>query len=230
LNHDRYIHSEGIILQTLPIKDWDLLITAFTKENGVVKYYYKNGQSRKRSKGALTSPLTRAEFVCRKWGADLVPLSEISVIDVQIDLRKTLELLETSCSWLKLIQQSQLPGKPAKELYLLLITFLNTLPAYSNPSALDACFHMKLLRHEGLIELDTSCSVCGRPSAFQKGEAFCPSHMQAGSVPFNLTEFETLKTLAFCRSLKEIEPIIVDGSLLEKVMRLYKEVSTHFSA
>ena len=195
-----------------------------------MKYYYKNGQSRKRSKGALTSPLTRAEFVCRKWGADLVPLSEISVIDIQIDLRKTLELLEISCSWLKLIQQSQLPGKPAKELYLLLITFLNTLPTFSNPSALHACFHLKLLRHEGLIELDTSCSVCGSPSAFQKGEAFCPSHMQAGAVPFSLAELETLKTLAFCRSLKEIESIIVEGALLEKITLLYNQVSIHFSA
>ena len=221
---------EGIILHTLPVKDWDLLITVFTSEYGVVKLYYKRGQSIKRKKGALTSPLTCAEFICRKGNSDLIPLSEISIIDIHIELRNTLECLEYSCDWLKLIRSSQLPGKPAPGLYQLLKTFLRVLPDFPNPQALHACFQLKLLKHEGLIELNSSCSVCGAPAAFQAAEPFCASHFPTDAIPFNKSELGILRTLAFCRSLKDIENERICSSLLEKISRLYMSVSTHFCA
>lgn len=223
------IRSEGIILQSLPLRDWDLLITAFTKEFGVMKFYYKKGQSKKRNKGALTSPLTCAEFICRKGNFDLIPLSEISVIDLHIDLRKTLEFLEYSCSWLKLIQRSQLPGKPAPNLYLLLKAFLRSLPQFPKPETLHACFLLKLLRHEGLIELNPFCSVCNEPAAFQAGEPFCASHCSTNAIPFNANELDLMQTLTFCRSLKEIENERIDFSFLEKISQLYKRIAEDFS-
>lgn len=224
------IRTEGIILQSLPVKDWDLLIVALTKESGIVKFYYKYGQSKKRNRGALTSPLTCAEFVGRKGNSELVSLSEISVIDLHIELRKTIECLEYSCSWLKLVRSSQLPGKPVPELYQLLKTFLRTLPDFPEPSALHACFQLKLLRHEGLLELNSRCSICNAPAAFQAGEPFCASHRSETAVPFNSEELEAMKILAFCRLLKEIETVQVSPSIFEKITLLYEKVSTHFCA
>lgn len=215
------IRTEGIILQSLPIKDWDLLITAFTHELGVIKFYYKNGKSRKRSKGAVTSPLTCAEFLFYNRNSDLIPLIDISVINVHVDLRKTLECLEYSCNWLQLIHKSQLPGKPSPKLYLLLKTYLKALQTHSNAPALHGSFYLKLLRHEGLIEINSLCSICRQPAIFQGSEAFCKTHSPAGCLSFTNKELETFNSLAFCRTLKELENIEIDKRFLEKILALF---------
>lgn len=216
--------TEGIILHSLPVKDWDLIVTAFTRDFGVVKFYYKNGQSRKRSKGAVSAPLTCAEFIFFRRNSDLVPLSDISIVDVHVDLRNSLEKLEYSCHWLQLISKSQLPGKPSPELYMLLKTYIKTLQHYSNPYALHGSFYLKLLRHEGGIEINPQCCVCHLPAAFQGGQSFCKAHSPPNSLPFSQEHFELLHQLACCRSLKEIEKASITKSFIESIKTLYERL------
>lgn len=217
--------SEGIILQSLPIKDFDLIVTAFTRDFGVLKFYYKNGQSRKRSKGAVSSPLTCAEFIFYRRSSDLNTLSDISVVDVHVDLRNSLEKLEYSCHWLQLILKSQLQGKPSPELYSLLRTFLKALQYFANPPALHGSFYLKLLRHEGLIEFDTLCSVCRQPAVIQDNQSFCKTHSPFGAIAFTSQEMEQLHQLAFCRSLKDVEATEVTQSFQKKIETLYTRLS-----
>ena len=119
--------TEGIILHTLPVKDWDLILTVFTQKFGLMKFFYRKGQSRRRNQGSAASPLTRAEFIFSQHASELTPLQELSTIDVNFELRQTFEKLESSCRWLRLIKNSQLPGKPAADLYLLLLSYLRGL-------------------------------------------------------------------------------------------------------
>lgn len=220
------VRSEGIILQSLPVKDFDLIITAFTRECGVLKFYYKNGQSRRRSKGAVTSPLTCAEFLFYRRNSDLNTLSDISVIDVHVDLRNTLEKLEYSCNWLQLILKSQLQGKPSPDLYSLFRTYLKALQYHINPQALHCSFYLKLLRHEGLVELTSQCSVCGQPSTCQDSQSFCKIHSPYEAIAFSLNEYELLDQLACCKTLKQLEAAEVSQSFIEKIETLYTRLSS----
>lgn len=223
------LRTEGIILHSLPLKDWDLLLTIFTSDFGLTKLYFKNGQSKNRCKGALTTPLTQAEFLFFKRRSELFSLKEISVINLNLELRTDLIRLEYSCAWLKLLLQSQLPGKSSPLLYKLLKAYLSALPEYSNPAALHGSFYLKLLRFEGLIELSGHCALCQQfmhTGRCQGNQTYCRTHAQPGSLYFTEDESHQLLQLAYCQTLKEIKSLQISQPFIEKLIHLYHNVSS----
>lgn len=218
------LKAEGIILHTLPFKDYDILVTVFTHEHGVMKFIYKGGQSRRRNKGGVASPLTRAEFVFKKTTNELIPLYELSILESNFSLRSNLKVLETSCQWLKLIKQTQMPGKPCNSLYRFLLTYLKALPKSEQINSLIASFQLKLLRHEGLIEISTNCSKCLSPiqkTFHQESETFCHQHSTPKSTEFSQTEAHTLYQLTYSKTLKKIESIVISEAFKDKVSHLF---------
>lgn len=144
--------SEGIVLQTLKYQDYDQIATVFTIEDGLLKFFIK-GAYRAQS-GKSTSPLTRAEFVYFQGKSSLYSCKEVSLLNTYLNLRNNFAHLETGIDLIKAVLESQMENKPAPELYKLLIMYLEKIPFIPDPWVLSASFHLKILKHEGLLSFD----------------------------------------------------------------------------
>ena len=212
--------TEGIILHALNFKEYDQILTVFSPERGIQKFFFKGGQSTKRKKGSSSAPLTRAEFIYREKSCDLLSCIEISPLSYYQGVRKNLESLEVACKMIKAIQLTQQPGKPAPHLYALLLKYLETLSTANHPEALASSFFLKLLRHEGLLDSLSHCSICRHPLKtlfLSGGEGLCKEHASENSFFFDEYEQNILKKLSFSRIISEISNLNIPDTLQKKV-------------
>jgi DNA repair protein RecO (recombination protein O) len=186
---------EGIILQTLKYKDYDQIATVFTQDQGIQKFFVK-GAYRNQS----ATPLARAEFIYFQGKSTMYSCKEVSLLNTYLSLRNDLTQLETATELLKAVLESQMENKPAPDLYKLLIVYLEKIQVMPDPWVLAASFHLKVLRHDGLL-------------AFEQP---------------NATEEERLliQLLAFTRSLADLASVQISPAFYQKVKTQFKEALT----
>jgi len=143
---------EGIILHTLNFGDYDQIVTVFSFEIGLLKFIVKKGNSTKH--GLKNTPLTKAEFVYTQGKSELFKLKELSGLNHYLTLRKNLRHLDTACECLRAIRASQMLHKPAPDLYGLLEAYLDRIPLIHNLPNLESSFKLKILRHEGILDME----------------------------------------------------------------------------
>jgi DNA repair protein RecO (recombination protein O) len=214
--------TQGIILSTLNYQDYDVILTVFTPDRGLVKFFFKRGNSKKQRQGCSLDPLTCAEFIYSKGKGDLLLCTEISPINAHLEIRKDLKYLEAGCNLLRTIQQTQFPEKSSPPLYQLLLRYLGHISKMNAPENLDLSFRLKVLRHDGIFGITPFCTTCKIPlkehCVFER-ESFCPSHAPTGSLLFNEEEANLILVLAYCRSLTEIPDSPIDPVFREKIDR-----------
>lgn len=216
--------TEGIVLHSLPFRDFDRIITLFTKEIGIVKAIIPKSLSTKTSHSAH-DPLTQGEFVLKPGKSNLYRCEDLSILNQNLQLRKNLTLLQTGCEMAKTISFSQLEGKPAPKLYNLLISYLSLLPQSPSPHNLLSSFTLKLLRHDGLLHLAESCSQCHSPTShLHLGESFCHSHKPLSSLPFSSEEISILQLLNLSRSTQALLSLHLPPPLKSKVKELFSQL------
>lgn len=189
-----FYHTEGIILHTLKFLDHDSIMTVFTRDFGLIKFFVKKGL-----KNHPISPLTQAELIFSQGKSNLFKCKEISVLNFHLKLRNNQETLQAAYNLILAIKNSQLEQQPAPLLYELLACYLQALPLFPNPCILAVSFQLKLLRHEGLLNISS----------------FCSNHP-------TLSEEETrcFKQLALSRSLQELRSLTISPNLNEKLKSL----------
>lgn len=183
---------EGIILSTMNFRDYDQIVTVFSKDFGLLKFIAKKANAAKR--GLKCAPFLRGEFIFVQSQSELYSLRALSIISQHLDLRQNLTCLSAACACSKALMETQLLHKPAEALYTLFIAYLEQLPLCPDPRLLESSFLLKLLRHEGV--LDTFPSNCP-------------------------TETEILNTLAFSRSFLQINQTSVSDHLHTTIRKHY---------
>ncbi len=219
------LKTEGIILHSLDFKDSDQILTVFSLENGIMKLVFKGGQSSKRKKGAVSNPLTRAEFVYRNRDKELQSCLEISVFSQFLMNRKNLETLEASCQMIKAVQRTQLPGKPAPLLYTLLVKYLESVSKTPFPQTLASSFFLKLLRHDGHVGNLGVCSLCHSPLKalfLAGGEGFCEEHTPFNAIFIGEKDLDTFYKLLYAQELSVICNLSVTFELHAKAKRIFE--------
>ncbi len=217
--------THGIILSTLNYRDYDLILTVFSSDRGLIKFFYKGGNSKKRKKGSTTDPLTCAEFIYSKGKGDLYPCHEISMINAHLEIRQELKFLEAGCKMIKAIAHTQFPEKPSPALYQMLLRYLGHIPKMNHPEILELSFLLKIMRHDGIFGVTPACAACKTPLKNHhicEKESFCPNHAPAGSVIFNEEESNLLLILAYCRTLSELPDIPLESHFQENIDRSLK--------
>lgn len=203
-----YLKTEGIILRATPFRDYDHILTVFTPDAGLIKLMIYGSRSKRRGMQSLCMPLTKVEAVYQERQGEIFTCKELSLIDSYPYLRQELKFLETACDFLQAVNCSQLAGKPAPLLYLLLSRFLEKIPESLNPFVLLACFRIKILIHEGLATFPLYCSSCREllvTEAFTYGtECWCLTHRPSGTLAWNQNQLEQIYRLVSSRSYREI--------------------------
>lgn len=215
--------TQGVILSTLNYQDYDVILTVFTLDRGLIKFFFKGGNNKKRRQGSSLDPLTCAEFMYNKGKGDFYFCNEVSPINAYLDIRKDLKYLEAGCNLLRTIQQTQFPEKPSLPLYQLLLRFLGHIPKVNVPENLDLSFKLKVMRHDGIFGVTPACTACKAPlkeHCVYERESFCSIHAPTGSQLFSEKEADLLLVLAYCRTLSEIPDSPIDPIFREKINKI----------
>jgi DNA repair protein RecO (recombination protein O) len=218
-------HTEGIILRTIPFRDYDQIITLFTPHVGILKILYKGSRSKRRGAQGLCLPLTQVEVVYREKKGEIFACQEITLMNPFSFLRKELHHLQAACELLQVVLASQLTGKAAPALYALLCFYLEKIPCTLNPWTLTTSFRLKLLRHEGLSTIPFICSACQRllhtVAYTHKSEAWCLDHRPTESQVWESKELEQIYRLTTCQSYREISKENISLELQKKAARFF---------
>lgn len=181
-----YITTPAIILRSIPFKDHQKIVTAFSKELGMISMIIKGLSSKKLFKRPFCESFCEVELVLSKKNGDLFTFQEGSIIDLHLPLRDHLQSLSTASSMVKAILESQLPEKPAPLLYALFSTCLYQIPTFLCQNTLLACFYVKILKHEGIFSLSSEGLMKNSLSEQEKKELTEISNIQ---------NFSTLKRI-----------------------------------
>ncbi|MCB1112144.1 MAG: DNA repair protein RecO [Chlamydiales bacterium] len=221
---------EGVILQSFPYQEYDRILTAFSLEEGIVKFIVKGANREKKRGQAQTSPLSLVEFVYTTGQGELWQCKEITVKNMHLELRNSLASLEAGCDIAHALLSSQMIHKPAPKLYQLCTGYINRLSTAPNPQLLAASFRLKILRHDGLFSETPKCSICETPltSWHSVGhDPFCADHAPLGAIAFVGVEKDLLQTLAFSRSYDEMFLFKMAEETRQKILRLFDEHLHH---
>lgn len=220
-------HTEGIILRAIPFRDHDQILSLFTPDAGMIKVLCKGSRNKRRGIQGLCIPLTKVEVVYREKRGEIFSCQELTPVDSLSFLRKELIYLEVACDLLQVIIASQLMGKAAPQLYVLLSIYLKKIPQTFNPWILAASFRLKLLKHDGLAVFPFICSDCQQflqTAAYtQESEGWCVNHQPVGSQAWEQNELQQLYRLACCQNYREICADEISFSLQNKVAHFFDE-------
>jgi DNA repair protein RecO (recombination protein O) len=191
--------SEGVVLRSTLYKEQDRILSIFTEDHGLMSLMVKKATHHK----VLTSPFCQGEFLYVKGKSDLYKFHDGTVLDDHMALRNSFNSLTAAGEIAQAVLHSQMPGKPAPQLYALLTACMKQLPLFEPAFRLTASFRLKLLMHEGLISWED-------PSIFP--------------IPLIRSEWEILKECAQARSFQKIREIPVSEELGSKVEKRFKDI------
>lgn len=210
---------EGIILQSLPFKEYDRILTLFTPQ-GILKLFAKG----KKQFNPLISPLTRGDYFFIQGRNELHKLCEGSIISQNIKIRDSYENLNTAFFIIDALLRSQWPGKAAPQLYHLFSLFLQHIPKAKDPESLKVVFLIKIMKHEGILQTGSTCSVCEKGAAYRYGgESFCAQHAEKEACFFLPDEEALLLKIAGCLSMEQLTTESYLSAFLEKIITLFAQ-------
>lgn len=141
------VRNEGIVLYVIPYQEEHEIAGVFAP-SGLVSLIRKW----KRRKAPL-STLARYEFIWTEGRGEMGTVKEISLLDAYLPLRASLISLQAAMKCLSAVRKTQ--GRHgAERLYTLLRSFLTKISHAKDPQTYVSSFYLKLLIHEGVLELD----------------------------------------------------------------------------
>jgi DNA repair protein RecO (recombination protein O) len=220
-------HAEGIILKVVPFRDYDQILTLFTPYEGVIKLFYHGSRSKRRGGQGACIPLTKVEIVYQESRGEMFTCRELRLVESYPFLRDEWLHLETGCDLIHTISVSQLAGKGAPLLYLLLCLYLQKIPHLDDPWVLPISFRLKLLKHDGLVAFPFICTECGElllTGAYTlESECWCALHQEKGARFWEQCDLELLYRLTNCQSYREICSDQISKAFQSKVIDFFNE-------
>ena len=153
--------SDAIVLRTYPLREADLLVTLFTREEGKIRGVARSAKKSKRRFGGALEPLTRVRaYYDQKAGQELVRLDSCDVIESPlmhaIDYERTIAL-----SYVAEVLDGLLPEHDANDAVFRLT--LSVLPHLESGSIWMPLtyFDLWITRLMGLLPELSACIICG---------------------------------------------------------------------
>jgi len=221
---------EGIVLQFVPFKERDTILTLFTAEEGIIKLFVRGSRRLAPQLQALISPFTVGEYLYTQGNSSLHRFHEGKILQQNIRLRDAFLCFEAASKLGQAVLKSQWQGKASPGLYQLFCQCLEKIPTLSTPEALLPLFLLKILKVEGLLHTQPLCNVCNtslKDALRQGGECFCPTHAPENALLFSEEEQLHLRLLSQSRSFQEILSQDISFVFSQKVATLFDQVFNH---
>lgn len=215
------LQTAGIILKATPYQDHHHIVALFTPTLGLLRCFVRGTMRGRHHSHALVTPLACGEFLLSQRRDSLFRLQEGTITQPYLLLRDQSERLHTACAIARALLQSQLPLKPAPALYQLATAYLDQASKMNEGAArLLSSFYLKLMRHEGVLSLDSTCCSCDQRVAtphLTTGGPYCPQCAPVEAIPFREEEWSFVERLAQLRNfavlLEEPTPPLFDQKI-----------------
>ncbi|MBR5536181.1 MAG: DNA repair protein RecO [Clostridia bacterium] len=219
---------KGIVVNAANWGDNDKMLTALTKEKGVITIAAKGVKSLKNKNAPSAAPLCYSDFVLKKSG-DAYSLVSADVIESFYALREDVINLSYGVYFAQLAAFSVGRDNFAEDEIRLLLNSLYMLCKYpERRDVLKCAFELKLCEYAGFAPYMESCS-CGEEGVYfdvSSGEMVCPIHRTEHSrklSPYAVKVFQYVQNA----DLKETLTFDVDTSISNEVSLLTEEFLSH---
>lgn len=216
--------TEGIVLRSFDYKERGRIITVFSSDYGMIDLVAASLSKKKSYLLSLTSPFSQGEFVFTRGKSTLYRFQDGTLINPHAVLRQKLSSLNVASQIIQAIILSQLPGKSALALYQMTLAYLKQVALFEDPSPLIVSFYLKLLKHEGLLQLQKKCSYCDQPACgLNQGASICSMHQDSDSLIVTSEEWMDLFILSEARQFQILKQISISPGLLNKIESCFKK-------
>lgn len=200
---------EGIVLRSTPFKEKQCIIAVLTKEFGLLSFIGHVS--------ALTGVLSRSSFLVRgKNKEGLLRIQEAHILDNLVHIRENLAYLTAAGKMAKLVLDMQAAFSISSPIYVLLQKYLENLGKTAS-TTLWVSFALKLLNHEGLLNVQGYCACGKKAYSFLEGEIKCYEHHESFGIVFSSAEWDNLALLCHARHFEELQSIDLSSSFIEKI-------------
>lgn len=220
--------TEGIVLSSMPFKDYDRLVTLLSPDLGIIKFYVRGALRPKSTFFGLLEPLTHALYVFKPKRGEFHTLIEGKLINPFLELRDDFDKLQCALDWLRLILKTQSADHPSHESFLLLKRYLNQLKYFDQVDLLKGSYYLKQLLIEGVLNLKNRCARCQEvkdPLFLVKKDYYCRSCCFSHDFPLQQQELQTLLELLKIRSFESLKSLSLEKSLSLKIKKLCSALS-----
>ena len=219
------LRSEAIVLSITPYGERDAIAKIFTKDRGLLPFFFKNAYASKKS--THLESLTHVEIVYQEGGGSFFSAKEITVLNLFLKLRDNYEALMASFDAAKALLVSELPEKSSPDLFDLFSCYLAKMHTVLDPWILAASFRLKILCHEGILTISPYCRDCDeelKKSYLQNGELLCLNCKDSeGAFIFNEEETPLLNTLVNCQSFLEVKQLTLPSHWKQLIPQIFLE-------
>jgi len=156
------IKSEAILLRSIRYSETSKIMTAFSREEGILKFIAKGARSQKSRYAGMLEPLYAVELVCyKKENRELHTLSQVSIISAPKQLMKNAERMTLALVCAEIISKVNALQQPNIPVYKLLKDTIYSFDHTAvNGRLLLLTFQLQLLNPLGLQPNLTICERC----------------------------------------------------------------------
>lgn len=181
----REFRFKGVVLGEFAYGEKDRIVSLFTPQ-GLYKAIEKFGKKHNVSNFSII------EGLLVEGRSELFKLKEVKVTKTFLNIRENYDAIEAALKMGDAIMKTQLGDKPAENLYLIFIGFLERLE--KNPNAYMTSFLLKLMVNEGFWQMPKGLSQ---------------------------EEEQIIEVLTLARQRHLIEEIAVDNALMQKIEKIF---------
>ena len=170
------IRTEGIVLRGAPYGEADLIVTFFTRDEGLTQGFARSSRKVRSRFGAALEPLSRVRIsLMGKEGSSLPRITQADIIESFQELRDDLATLVSLGPLVDLVRTLLHEREPHGRKYELLVAGLSSLVQASSRPVIVSCLIVKFLWMCGYGPRVSSCGRCG--ATFSGGYGyFFPEH------------------------------------------------------
>ena len=198
--------TEGLLLKATPYLNDQKILKVLTPNDGLISLIAK-----KKHQKIFLDPFLLAQFVFKKGKSEIHTLIDVSLINDLSEIRQNLDSIHAAAAIAKDLLSTQVPDKPSGKLFTLASIYLQKIHKISNLRALVSSFRLKVLIHEGLIDLNSNQFA---------------QHCQLNAHLFlSMKESSQAQTLGLSKSLQEITAEEIDIELELKILKLFNSLN-----
>ncbi len=145
------IRVDAIVLKSTPHQESGLLLQLFTLELGFI---HAIGTPSKIAPSFSITPLMEGAFFIKKSRSELFKIVDLHIFRLNQPIKENWSKLKVASDFLNLIRKTQIGFKPSPPLFHLFSLFLKELNETNFPFHLMAAFYLKVMRYEGLFDIE----------------------------------------------------------------------------
>ena len=219
--------SQGIVLESKPLGEADLMVTLLTSDEGKLRAVARGARKTTSKLVGHLEPLNRVDMSVAR-GKEFQYVSQAQVLENFLPLKTGLGGVTRGLYMAELASWYAVEEAPGSRIHDLLLDGLRFLPECKSPDIVLRCFEMQLLKVSGFMPELYCCVDCGEELS-PKGHQFSPAlggtlcdRCRPSGVAVRPMSLDALKVLRFLANttMPEADRLRLESELAEEVSRL----------